>query len=121
MMKRFRGVLLGAVLGAGAWAASPPVGFENEREFTNLTLGQWTLRLQACVPGGGLEVLSMGHPVGRLAEPGAEFRFPSQEGVEVRYRSWTDIRFTLVDGRGRDGGVVFQVGPDPSAGAPGRG
>lgn len=112
MRKRIRGALLGVALGAWAWSAAPPGLYENEREFTNLTRGAWTLRLQACRPEGGLEVFSMGRSVARLAEPGATFRFPIQEGVEVRYRSWTDIRFTLEDGRGRDGGVVFQVGPD---------
>lgn len=112
MMNRFRGALLGAILCAWAWAA-PADGLDaNAREFTNLTLGQWTLRLKACRPGGGVEVFSMERSVARLAGPGAEFRFPVQEGVEVRYRSWTDIRFALVDGRGRDGGVEFQVGRD---------
>jgi hypothetical protein len=112
MMKGILGALLGAALGAWAWAAPAPGLYENEREFTNLTRGAWTLRLTACRPEGGLEIFSMGRSVARLDVPGATFRFPEQEGVEMRYRSWTDIRFALVDGRGRDGGVEFQVGPD---------
>jgi len=101
---------MGAGLCAVALAAHPGPPYVNEREFTNLTLGAWTLRLLACRPGGGLDLFSCEKPVARLEAPGAEFPFPAQEGLEVRYRSLDDIRFALVDGRGADGGVAFQVG-----------
>ena len=102
--------LLGAGLCALALAAHPGPPYVNEREFTNLTLGAWRLRVLACRPGGGLDLFSCEKPVARLETPGAEFGFPTQEGLEVRYRSRDDLRFALVDGRGADGGVVFQVG-----------
>jgi len=110
MAKNMGYSIIGAALCHMVLAAHPGGLYDNEREFTNLTLGAWRVRLQACRPAGGMEVFSGDHPVGRLGEAGAEFPFPTQEGVEIRYRSLDDIRFTLVDHRGNDGGVVFQVG-----------
>jgi hypothetical protein len=113
LLKRGGSTLLGAALCtliAMPLRAHPGEPFVNERAFTNLTLGSWTLRLLACRPGGGMEVYSCDRRVAPLTRPGDEYRMPTQEGVEVRYRSWTDLRFALEDGRGDDGGVVFRVG-----------
>ncbi len=112
MMKRTLKALAGAALCASMLQGEAPLSNENEREFTNLTLGAWTLRLTACRPGGGMVVLSCEREVARLVEPGAAFAFPTQEGVGIRYLSGGDIRFTLEDRTGCDGGVVFQVGRD---------
>ena len=110
MLKRWGTTLPGAALCAMTLLAHPGDAYVNERAFTNLTLGAWSLRLLACRDGGGLEIWSGDRRVALLGAPGDRFALPAQEGVEVRYRSWTDIRFALVDARGRDGGVEFRVG-----------
>ena len=105
-----RSLLVAAALCATALGGPYGGLYTNEREFSNATRAEWRVRLRACGRDGAVDVYLGNVKVARMAHPGDEIVIPEGETRFLRYLSLDDIRLALVDHRGNDGGVVFQVG-----------